>query len=761
MVTERATLRPHRRARPAPQIALQHLRPAAIRKEPEQLDRRPEQRDHTRADSGCHVHHAGVARDDDGGARETRAGVLQRELSRGAVHAGTELTGELGVAPPGAADGDESVSHRAQLFGEGDPVANGPALGRMCGARGERRERLAIQAALGEPARDPLARRRRQKKLGWAAVGLHVECARRLEVALGDRHVLAVDVDLRRDQRGPGELALGIGRPLAWHEQAQRGTPEAAVQVEPVRRPERAQPAREVGDPLVRLELDDPVEVRILDQQRRQGALGDEIQLRVGMTPVQRAHERSGEEDVADGAEPDAQDAQHAANVVLRCPASPAGLACHTMPRPKSILWVDDEVDGLAAHRRFLEEQGFAVAQAAHGDDALAMLRRQPYSVVLLDEQMPGRRGLDLLPEIRAIDPAMAVVMVTQSEDDGLLRDAIGTEIDDYLVKPVHPRQVLSVVTRLLEGDRIRQQRLARDFVTRFRELEGRRGGALAWREWIELVRELAQWEVRLAAGNEPGLSEALKNLQESLRKDFATFITKHYPRWLADPEGDRPPLSVDVGAEFLVPALKRTGRVLFLVIDCLRLDQWEVLRDLITPLFDVEESHYYSILPTATPFSRNAIFSGLFPMEIAARHPEWWGAPTDEESLNAHEAELLTEQLRELVGENVPVRYEPVLLTTDHGSIHCETPATVFAKRDATANLRYKFGEDLRSEDPEAAIMVEDLKAYGLPAKGLGVRLLLATGDRFFVYPTKLREYQARYRGAFLHGGATPEEMI
>jgi len=511
------------------------------------------------------------------------------------------------------------------------------------------------------------------------------------------------------------------------------------------------------------------------------------------------------------------------------------------MPRPKSILWIDDEVDGLAAHRRFLEGQGFAVEQAAHGDDALALLRRQPYSIVLLDEQMPGRRGLELLPEIRAIDPAMPVVMVTQSEDEGLLREAIGIEVDDYLVKPVHPRQILSVVTRLLDGDRIRQQRLARDFVTRFRELEGRRGAALAWREWIELVRELAQWEVRLAAGNEPGLSEALRNLQESLRKDFATFITKQYPRWLADPEGDRPPLSVDVGAEFLVPALKRTGRVLFLLIDCLRLDQWEVLRDLITPLFDVEESHYYSILPTATPFSRNAIFSGMFPMEIAARHPEWWGAPSDEESLNAHEPELLTEQLQELLGKPVPVRYEklftaadgaallrrlpahlaqdgvtalvfnfidqlthgrsenailyevardadalrgltrtwferspvlaalqeaerrgvPVLLTTDHGSIHCETPATVFAKRDATANLRYKFGEDLRAEDPEAAIAVEDLKSFGLPGAALGVRLLIATGDRFFVYPTKLREYQARYRGAFLHGGVSPEEVL
>jgi DNA-binding response OmpR family regulator len=510
-------------------------------------------------------------------------------------------------------------------------------------------------------------------------------------------------------------------------------------------------------------------------------------------------------------------------------------------PRQKSILWVDDEVEGLAAHRHFLEQQGFAVSQAAHGDDALVLLRRQPYSVVLLDEQMPGRRGLELLGEIRAIDPAMPVVMVTQSEDEGILREAIGIQVDDYLVKPVHPRQVLSVVTRLLEGDRIRQQRLARDFVTRFRELEAKRGSALAWREWIELVAELTRWEVRLAAANEPGLSEALRTLKLSLRKDFTEFFRRQYPKWLANPESDRPPLSVDVGAEFLVPVLRQHGRVLFIVVDCLRLDQWESLRDLITPLFDVEESHYFGIVPTATPFARNAIFSGMFPMEIAARHPAWWGQPSDEESLNAHEGELLVEQLADLVGKPVPVRYEklfssvdggdllrrlpahlaqdgvtalvfnfidqlthgrsesailyevardadalrgltrtwferspvlaalqeaerrgvPVLLTTDHGSIHCETPATVFAKRDATANLRYKFGEDLRAEDPEAAIMVEDLKSYGLPGMGLGVRMLLATGDRFFVYPTKLREYQARYRGSFLHGGVTPEEVI
>lgn len=510
------------------------------------------------------------------------------------------------------------------------------------------------------------------------------------------------------------------------------------------------------------------------------------------------------------------------------------------MTRPKTILWVDDEIESLSAHALFLEENGFSVERTAHGDDALALLRKQPYGVVLLDEQMPGRRGLELVAEIRAIDPAVPLVMVTKSEEAGIMREAIGIQMDDYLVKPVNPRQILSVVTRLLEGGRIREQRLARDFVLRFRELESRRGARLGWREWIELVAELAQWEVRLSGGDQTGLREALSTYQTSLHADFAEFIQRQYPRWLAEPSGDRPPLSVDVVGEFLAPVLKSHGKVLFIVVDCLRLDQWETLKPDIVELFDIEVSHYYSILPSATPYSRNSIFSGLFPLEIAQRHPEWWGEH-DDESLNAHEAELFNEQLGELLDQTMQVPYEkisnpsdgeealrrlpgylarggvsvlvfnfidqlthgraehailhevardanalrgltrtwfqdsalmralkeaerrdvPVLLTTDHGSIHCHTPATVFAKRDATANLRYKFGEDLRAERKQAAILVEDLPAWGLPPMKLGVRLLLAAGDHFFVYPTKLREYQARYRGSFLHGGVTPEEVI
>ena len=510
------------------------------------------------------------------------------------------------------------------------------------------------------------------------------------------------------------------------------------------------------------------------------------------------------------------------------------------MIRPRSILWVDDEIETLDSQVLFLEQQGFSVERATNGDDALVLLRRQPYGVVLLDEQMPGTSGLDLIPALRAIDGSMPVVMVTKSEEPATMRDAIGAEIADYLIKPVNPRQVLTVVTRLLEGDRIRQQRLSRDFVTRFRELEGRRGEQLEWREWVELVAELAEWEVRLGQADEPGLQEALRSLQVAIRDDFARFLAAHYPGWVANADTDRPPLSVDVVSEFVRPTLEAGGRAMLVVVDCLRLDQWAMMRPVVERLFDVEVDHYFSVLPTATPYSRNAIFSGLYPRELLERHPSWWDE-RDEHSLNAHEAELLALQLEELTGHRVPVQYEkvfsasdgeamlkrlpghlsregvtalvfnfidqlthgrtenealyevardapalrsltrtwfersvllealkeaerrnvPVWLTTDHGSIHCHTPATIYARRDATSSLRFKFGEDLRVEDAGAAIAVEDFAAWGLPPRPAGVRLMLATSDRFFVYPTKLREYQARYRGAFLHGGVSPEEVV
>lgn len=505
----------------------------------------------------------------------------------------------------------------------------------------------------------------------------------------------------------------------------------------------------------------------------------------------------------------------------------------------KSVLWIDDEADLLESHRIFLREKGFEVDAATNADDAVEMLRRRSYGIVLLDEQMPGKRGLEAYHEIREVDPLLPIVMVTKSEEDATLREALGMDVRDYLVKPINPRQVLTVITRVLEGPRIRQQAIARSFVERFRAMELERERTLSWRDWIARYGEMVDWDIALIQAREQSLYDSLQALYPDLRREFAAFMRTEYPRWLRELESDRPPLSIDVVSEFLIPILEQSPVAMFVVIDCLRLDQWQVIQPLLAPHFDVETTHQFSILPTATPYSRNALFSGLFPAEIAARFPDWWGEREDE-SLNAHERDLLQAHLRELKVD-APVRYEkissaadsadlerrvsraianegvsafvfnfvdllthgrsesailyevardevalrqitrqwfersvlftllkeasrrgvPVLVTSDHGSIHCQTPATVFAKRDATANLRYKFGEDLRAERPEHALLFTNSDDLKLPRRGLGANSLFAAGDTFFVYPTKLREYQSRYRGSFLHGGVTPEEVI
>ncbi len=505
----------------------------------------------------------------------------------------------------------------------------------------------------------------------------------------------------------------------------------------------------------------------------------------------------------------------------------------------KSVLWVDDEAELLEPHRMFLRDKGFQVETASNADDAAEMVRRRTFDLVLLDEQMPGKRGLDAFRELREIDPNVAIVMVTKSEEDETLNEALGADMSGYLVKPVTPRQVYSLVTRLIEGPRIRQQALARQFVERFRALQTDPMRNLDWRGWIDRYVELTQWDLDLAAAGETGLYESLRGLYPDMRREFAQYVVRAYPDWLARLDGDRPPLSIDIVSEFLLPVLESERGVLYIIVDCLRLDQWKIIEPIIAQTFDVETTHYFSILPTATPYSRNALFSGLFPAEIAARFPDWWGE-RDDESLNTHERALLEAHLKELK-KSVPVRYEKintmldasdlerrlsnavapdgisafvfnfidllthgrsesailyevardeialrqlthqwflrsplltvlreaarrglkVLLTSDHGSIHCNTPATVFAKRDATPHLRYKFGEDLRAENPGQALLFRHEEGLKLPRRGMGAHTLLATGDCFFVYPTKLREYQSRYRGAFLHGGVSPEECI
>lgn len=510
------------------------------------------------------------------------------------------------------------------------------------------------------------------------------------------------------------------------------------------------------------------------------------------------------------------------------------------LARGKRILWVDDEVDLLRPHLLFLQARGYHVDAISNGDDALALLRSNAYDLVLLDEQMPGRRGLEVLEELRRDDPYARVVMVTKSEEDRTMTEAIGRRVDDYLVKPTSPRQVLSVVTRILEGSTIRQQQVAQDFAARFAELSTLGQMAATVDEFREVYTELTDWHIRLERAGEQGLLDSVMAMMVDLRRSFGSWVKRRYPRWLRG-STDRPDLSIDVVRRHLLPLLGHEP-VFFVVLDCMRLDQWRVMSPLLARHFEIEESYHYSILPTATPYARNAIFSGQFPDEIARDRPSWWDQSDDEGSLNAFEDELLAEQLERLTGRRVPVHYEKifsdrdsdqvrarvrsalttpggvvamvfnfvdlmthgrsespilmevakdegalrdltrswferstafqvlreaaaggyrVVLTTDHGSILCQRPTTVFARRDATPNLRYKFGVDLRAEKATHVLSTKEATDLRLPPGRMGMSYVVALDDYFFVYPTKLREYQAKYRNSFLHGGISPEEMI
>jgi CheY-like chemotaxis protein len=512
----------------------------------------------------------------------------------------------------------------------------------------------------------------------------------------------------------------------------------------------------------------------------------------------------------------------------------------------KRILWVDDEIDGLRSHILFLRQRGYEVETAPNGEDALELVATGEFDMVLLDEQMPGKTGLAVFQDIRERLPSLPVVMVTKSEEESLMTRAIGQRVDDYIVKPVNPNQVLSVLKKLLEGDQIRHQRVAQEFSRRYLGLEELRKEITDWQGWVSAYRELLSWELGLVEAGERGLLASLEDLQRGYSRDFAAWYARSYPRWMRARERERPPLSADlpplstdVVPEAVLPLLREGRRVLLVIVDCLRLDQWLTIQDVLSGIYDMEESSYLSIIPSATPYSRNAIFSGLLPRAIAQRYPQYWRDVRDEGSLNLHERELLAGQLARHGFDGSQLNYQKVftaeegvqverrlanllqaaftvlvfnfidilthgrsesdilkeiapdqeafrsltrswflhsslravlegaarlgatvVLTSDHGSVHCRRPATVYAKRDATENLRFKFGDGVRSEEP-SALLVRSGADVGLPDMGSNVHYLFATEDYYFVYPTKLREYQGRYYGSFLHGGISLEEVV
>jgi DNA-binding response OmpR family regulator len=334
------------------------------------------------------------------------------------------------------------------------------------------------------------------------------------------------------------------------------------------------------------------------------------------------------------------------------------------------ILWADDEIDQLKAHIIFLEDKGFEVVPVTNGNDALTLINEEMFDIIFLDEQMPGMDGLTTLNRIKAIQPSLPVIMITKSEEESLMDEAIGGKISDYLIKPVNPNQILLTIKRVLDRRRIRNEVSAQSYLKQFNAITADINDRTSWQDWIDIYRKLTRWELDLEQGEET-LIQVLNDQINEANQVFGRFIEQEYPFWVQqalsggriwDKSDERPPLSVDVFSSFVKPHLEEGKTTFFFVIDCMRYDQWLMFERVLTDYFSVETSFYYSILPTATPYSRNAIFSGLFPLEIQQRYNDMWMTPNqDETSLNRYESELLNSQVS-YHNFNLNAKYEKIL---------------------------------------------------------------------------------------------------
>ncbi|HEU4929972.1 MAG TPA: PglZ domain-containing protein, partial [Candidatus Krumholzibacteria bacterium] len=422
-------------------------------------------------------------------------------------------------------------------------------------------------------------------------------------------------------------------------------------------------------------------------------------------------------------------------------------------------------------------------------------------------------------------------------EEERLMDNAIGMKIDDYLLKPVSPLQIYSACKRILDAPKIQENRLSPDYIREFNEIN-----ALVqedtWDAWLRVHRRLCAWDREFDQFRNTGLEATHDDQRLNCAHHFGLFVENHYRNWMASSQ--RPPMSLDVFPRFIAPHLLKGEKLAFILIDCVRLDQWLAIEDFLSEQFDLQWDYYCSILPTATPYSRNAIFSGLFPDEIARRYPDKWLERINEDSSkNKFESFFLGEQMKKLKLDENKMRYLKiytaaeagdarkrvqsmmsaqfvslvfnfvdilthgrnqsdilqqllpnesafrslmrswfahsalreilsdlarakfkVVLTTDHGSILGRKAALVYGRRDTSTNLRYKFGDNLKTDERQAIIARKPAE-FRLPSESGTKNYIFAKEYFYFVYPTNFRDYEKAYEGSFQHGGVSLEEMI
>lgn len=312
-----------------------------------------------------------------------------------------------------------------------------------------------------------------------------------------------------------------------------------------------------------------------------------------------------------------------------------------------TILWVDDEIDLLKPHILFLENKNYEVVTCNSGQDALVEIASKSFDIVFLDENMPGISGLETLNELKVLNASLPVVMITKSEEEFIMEEAIGSKIADYLIKPVNPNQILLSLKKNLDHSRLVSEKTTANYQQEFRKIAMDLSMVNTYEEWAELYKKLIYWELQLEEIEDSGMFEILESQKIEANNQFGKFIDKNYPDWFTNDDG--PVMSHTLFQNLIGPELKN-NKTLCLVIDNLRYDQWLAFEEVITPYYKkTKEVPYFSILPTATQYARNSIFSGLTPLDMEKKYPEWWKNDTDEGGKNLYEDKFLGAQLKRI----------------------------------------------------------------------------------------------------------------
>jgi CheY-like chemotaxis protein len=332
-----------------------------------------------------------------------------------------------------------------------------------------------------------------------------------------------------------------------------------------------------------------------------------------------------------------------------------------------SVLWVDDEIEILEAHRRFLEMKGYTVKTFTNGYDAVDHLAHVHVDIVLLDESMPGMSGLETISRIKQVHPHLPIVLITKNETESLMEEAIGSQIADYLIKPVNPNQVLLSLKKILDNKRLVAEHTASSYQRQFRTMLDAVNNNTGHQQWVHLYQKLIYWELEMEKSESPAWAEVHRSQVREANADFFKFVSRHYAAWVSNADLDPPLLSPMLFRNKVLPHVKKDGPVVWVVVDNLRLDQWKAIEPMLNVFYRIkEEECFFSILPTATQYCRNAIFYGGMPLEIEQDFPAYWQRDDDEEGKNMHEAFLFNEQLKRLNREDIDVDYKKISSYTE-----------------------------------------------------------------------------------------------